>query len=288
MRLGFLYSRIRKDEQLLLDELRERGHDVVKIDVREPRFALDEPEPPEPFENLDIAFNRCQESSRVRYVSRFCEQYDIPVVNPAHPTTVCADKVRGSLALADAGVPTPRTEVTFDVDSALESIEAFGYPCVLKPVTGSWGRLIARIDSRSAAEAILEHKSTLGSYEHSVFYVQEFVPKPGRDIRVVSADGEPIASMYRSSDHWITNAAKGGVAEQFDPDAEVRDLVQRASDAVGGGLLGVDLMELEDGGYTVHEVNATCEFKALDEANDVDVPAKIVDWLEAKATEVAA
>ncbi|MBP2250407.1 [lysine-biosynthesis-protein LysW]--L-2-aminoadipate ligase [Halarchaeum solikamskense] len=280
MRLGFCYSRIRKDETLLLETLRERGHDVAKIDVREPRFAIGDR--PDEFDDLDLVLNRCQESSRVRYVSRFCEHYDLPVVNGSEPTSTCADKVRGSIALADAGVPTPRTEVAFDVESALDVIEAFGYPCVLKPVTGSWGRLMAKIDTRDAAEAILEHKQTLGSYEHSVFYVQEFVPKPDRDIRVVAADGEPIAAMTRSSEHWITNAARGGEATAFAIDDEIAALVERASDAVGGGLLGVDLMETGDG-YTVHEVNATCEFKALNDAvPEVDVPARIVEWLETK------
>jgi [lysine-biosynthesis-protein LysW]--L-2-aminoadipate ligase len=140
---------------------------------------------------------------------------------------------------------------------------------------------MAKLDSRSAAEAVLEHKATLGHYEHKVFYVQEFVEKPGRDIRVLAADGEPVAAMTRSSDHWLTNAAKGATAEPFDLDAEAEALVRRASEAVGGGLLGVDLMEAGEG-YTVHEVNHTVEFKALNDAvaEDVDVPARVVDWLE--------
>jgi [lysine-biosynthesis-protein LysW]--L-2-aminoadipate ligase len=141
---------------------------------------------------------------------------------------------------------------------------------------------MAKIDSRNAAEAILEHKETLGHYEHKVFYVQEFVEKPGRDIRVLATDGEPVAAMARSSDHWLTNAAKGAETERIALDDEMRALVETASDAVGGGLLGVDLMETGDA-YTVHEVNHTVEFKALDEVADVDVPGAVVDWLEARA-----
>jgi [lysine-biosynthesis-protein LysW]--L-2-aminoadipate ligase len=173
----------------------------------------------------------------------------------------------------------------------MESIETFGYPCVLKPVVGSWGRLMAKIDSKSAAEAILEHKATLGHYEHKVFYVQEFVDKPGRDIRVLATDGEPVAAMVRSSDHWLTNAAKGAETDVFELDAEAEKLVQQASDAVGGGLLGIDLMEVggeDDTNYTVHEVNHTVEFKALNDATETDVPAEVVDWLEAKAAEADA
>lgn len=286
MNLGLLYSRIREDEKMLLRELRDRGHDVTTIDVRSLQFGLDEP--PAAFDGIDIAFNRAMESSRVRYVAQFVDHYDLPVVNDPETARICADKVRGSLALEEAGLPTPRTEVSFTVESALESIERFGYPCVLKPVTGSWGRLIARIDTRWAAEAILEHKDTLGSYEHKVFYIQEFIDKPDRDIRVVAADGEPIAAMTRSSAHWITNVAKGGTTTKFDVTDEVAHLVMQASDAVGGGLLGVDLMETASG-YTVHEVNSTCEWKGLNQAvPEVDVPARIVDWIEHRTGEVAA
>jgi len=280
VRVGLLYSRIRKDEKLLLSELRDRGHEVEKIDVRDEQFGLDGTTAN--VEGLDLALDRCLSTSRSLYVTRYMDAYGVPTVNAPETAATCADKVRTSLALAGADVPTPRTEVAFTVESAMESIERFGYPCVLKPVIGSWGRLMAKIDSESAAEAVLEHKATLGHYEHKVFYVQEFVEKPGRDIRVVATDGEPVAAMTRSSDHWLTNAAQGGSVEEFEVGPAVADLVETASAAVGDGLLGVDLMETGDG-YTVHEVNHTVEFKALDSCTDVDVPAAAVDWLERRA-----
>jgi [lysine-biosynthesis-protein LysW]--L-2-aminoadipate ligase len=298
MNVGVLYSRIRKDEKLLLGELRDRGHDVTKIDVRRQGFGLSDP--PADFEGLDVVVDRCLATSRSLYTTKFADAYDVPVVNNPETAQVCADKVQNSLALEEAGVPTPTTEVAFTKDAALEIVEDFGYPCVLKPVIGSWGRLMAKLDSRSAAEAVLEHKEVLGHYEHKVFYVQEFVEKPGRDIRVVATDGEPVAAMVRSSDHWLTNAAQGADVSAFELDDRARELVAQASDAVDGGLLGVDLMEVgvdseaqrasdsraaesRDGGaddYTVHEVNHTVEFKALNDAVDVDVPAAVVDWLE--------
>ena len=286
MHVGLLYSRIRRDEKLLLSELRDRGHDVTKIDVRKEQFNISEA--PAVFANLDVVLDRCLATSRSLYITRFLDAYGVPVVNSSETAQLCADKVKNSLALEAAGVPTPNTTVAFTTDAALEAIEAFGYPCVLKPVVGSWGRLMAKIDTRDAAEAILEHKATLGHYEHKVFYIQEFVEKPGRDIRVLAVDGEPIASMTRSSDHWLTNAAKGGETAEFELDDRARELVEKASAAVGGGLLGVDLMEVGSD-YTVHEVNHTVEFKALDSCTDVSVPGEIVDWLETKAeTEVSA
>ncbi|WP_247010427.1 lysine biosynthesis protein LysX [Halorientalis litorea] len=300
MNIGILYSRIRKDEKLLLSELRDRGHEVTKIDVRRQQFGLTDP--PAAFADVDLVVDRCLATSRSIYATQFVEAYGIPVVNSPETAQVCADKAKNSLALAGAGVPTPETTVAFTKDAALEAIEAFGYPCVLKPVVGSWGRLMAKIDNRNAAEAILEHKETLGHYEHKVFYVQEYVEKGGEDIRVLATDGTPVAAMVRSSDHWITNAAKGAETDEFGLDEEARELVERASTAVGGGLLGVDLMETEDvpdgesgssqtesgPRYTVHEVNHTVEFKALNDASDVDVPARVVDWLEDKAESVGA
>jgi [lysine-biosynthesis-protein LysW]--L-2-aminoadipate ligase len=285
MNVGMLYSRIRTDEKLLLTELRERGHEVEKIDVRKHQFGLDGTTAN--VEDLDIVVDRCLSTSRSLYATRFLDHYGIPVVNGPETADVCADKAKNSLALDAAGVPTPETKVAFTIDSAMDAIESFGYPCVLKPVVGSWGRLMAKIDSKSAAEAILEHKKVLGHYEHKVFYIQEFVDKPGRDIRVLATDGEPVAAMTRRSEHWLTNAAKGGETSEFELDDRAVSLVEAASDAVGGGLLGVDLMEVggeESGAYTVHEVNHTVEFKALDGCVDVDVPAAVVDWLESKAS----
>jgi [lysine-biosynthesis-protein LysW]--L-2-aminoadipate ligase len=284
--VGLLYSRIRRDEKLLLSELRDRGHDVTKVDVRKEQFNISEA--PAVFDEIDVVLDRCLATSRSLYITEFLDAYGVPVVNSSETAELCADKVKNSLALEAAGVPTPNTTVAFTTDAALEAIESFGYPCVLKPVVGSWGRLMAKIDTRDAAEAILEHKATLGHYEHKVFYIQEFVEKPGRDIRVLSVDGEPVAAMTRSSDHWLTNAAKGGETATFELDDRARELVEKASAAVGGGLLGVDLMETGSD-YTVHEVNHTVEFKALNDAvgDSVDVPAVVVDWLEAKATTAA-
>jgi len=286
MKIGILYSRIRQDEKLLLNELRDRDHEIEKIDVRKQQFGLDGTTAD--IDDLDIVVDRCLSTSRSLYATRFIDHYGVPVVNSPETADVCADKAKNSLALDAAGVPTPETKVAFTVDSAMDAIDSFGYPCVLKPVVGSWGRLMAKLDSESAAEAVLEHKKVLGHYEHKVFYVQEFVDKPGRDIRVLATDGEPVAAMTRSSDHWLTNAAKGGDTAGFELDDTALDLVEQASDAVGGGLLGVDLMEVggeNSGRYTVHEINHTVEFKALNGCVDVDVPGTVVDWLETKANE---
>ncbi len=255
---------------------------MTKIDIREQQFGLSGPKGDSvDVSDLDIILNRCMSTSRGIYATRMYESYGVKVVNSSGTAETCADKVETSLTLKEAGVPTPRTEVAFTEESALEVIERFGYPCVVKPVTGSWGRLLAKVDSRHSAEAVLEHKSTLGHYEHSIFYIQEFVEKPGRDIRVLAVDGEPVASIARKADHWITNTSRGAESEQFELDEEAREIVRDANNAVGGGLLGIDLMETGDS-YTVHEVNHGTEFKNIHRVTDVDVPAGIINWIESE------
>ncbi|XGI83567.1 lysine biosynthesis protein LysX [Halorutilales archaeon Cl-col2-1] len=283
MKVGFLYSRIRKDEKLLLNELRDRGHDVVKIDTRDVSLGLSGASGIEgadvDVEDLDVVVNRAISYSRGLYSVRFFESYGVPTLNGYEVSRVCGNKVETSLALTENGVPTPKTRVAFTIDSALDTIDEMGYPVVVKPVIGSWARLLAKINDPESAEAVLEHKDVLGHYEHSVFYIQNYVDKPGRDIRVIVAGDDIVGAIYRSSDEWITNAARGGEASNCDVTDELEEVALDAAEAVGGGVLGVDVMETDDG-YTVHEVNHSLEFKALTEATGIDVASEYVDYIE--------
>jgi len=154
-------------------------------------------------------------------------------VNTASVAEVCGDKLMTSAALARDGVPQPHNATAFTPEAALEAIEAFGYPVVLKPVVGSWGRLLAKINDRDAAEAVLEHKSTLGSVQHSVFYIQEYIEKPGRDIRAIVIGDRVLTAMYRKSEHWITNTAPA-VKENFSPSSQVSKIRACARQRLGG------------------------------------------------------
>jgi len=147
---------------------------------------------------------------------------------------------------------------------------------VLKPVDGSWGRLMAKIENRTAAEAILEHKVHLSSHYHGVFYLQEFVDKPDRDIRAFVIGGVTVAAAYRSADHWLTNAALGAKTYPCPITSELDALCVKACHAVGGDAIAVDLMETKDG-FTVHEVNCAMEFKASMMAVDTDLPGLLIE-----------
>jgi [lysine-biosynthesis-protein LysW]--L-2-aminoadipate ligase len=197
-------------------------------------------------------------------------------VNTYQVALVCGDKINTTTALVAAGVPSPRTLIAFTPESALEAIETLGYPVVLKPAIGSWGRLLAKISDREAAEALLEHKDTLGSYQHAIFYIQEYVRKPARDIRSFVIGEETICAIYRESDHWITNTARGGHARNCLVTPDIDRLSRAAARAVGGGVVAIDLLEQDDG-LLVSEVNYTMEFRNSIETTGVDIPGRVVD-----------
>jgi [lysine-biosynthesis-protein LysW]--L-2-aminoadipate ligase len=218
------------------------------------------------------------------YACRIFNIWGILTVNSAAVAEACGDKLITTALLAKAGVPQPHSRVAFTPESALETIEAMGYPVVLKPVIGSWGRLLAKVNDRDTAEAILEHKATLGSVQHSVFYIQEFIRKPGRDIRVVVVGDKVITAIYRKSEHWITNTARGGEGELCPVTPELEEVSLKAAQAVGGGVLAVDVIEDPDRGMLVNEVNHTMEFHTVQPLSGIDIADTIVGYTVDMAT----
>jgi [lysine-biosynthesis-protein LysW]---L-2-aminoadipate ligase len=276
-RIGFLYSRIRTEEKYLLEKLEKHaGVEVVHINDSEMFFDIAK----KPVD-VDVVFERSISYSRGLYITRIFEAHGVPVVNTSQVAERCGDKYITSQILTANGIPTPRVLMAFDEDSALRAIDSLGYPCVLKPVVGSWGRLLAKVDNRSTAQAILEHKSTLG-VNHQIFYIQEYIDKPGRDIRAFVVGDECICAIYRTSEGWITNTARGGVATNCPVTSEIADLCQRAARAVGGGLLALDLFEIGSG-YTINEINHTMEFRNSIATTGVDIPGRMIDYVLAQA-----
>jgi [lysine-biosynthesis-protein LysW]--L-2-aminoadipate ligase len=273
VRIGILCSRVRVEEKLLFEELRRRGLDFERIDDGEVVFDLLQPPPA-----YDVVLERSVHHSRALYSLRILNDWGVKTVNTYAVAQVCGDKINTTTALIKAGVPSPRTLVAYSTESALRAIEEVGYPAVLKPAVGSWGRLLAKVNDREAAEAVLEHKEVLGTYQHSIFYVQAYVQKPGRDIRSFVVGGETICAIYRDAEHWITNTARGGRARNCPVTAEIDRLSLAAARAVGGGVLAVDILEGPDG-MVVPEVNYTMEFRNSIDTTGVDIPARIVDYV---------
>lgn len=274
MRIGVLCSRIRAEEKLLFTELERRGLEYEKIDDREQIFNLHQRAYP-----FDVVLERSIQHSRALYMLKIMNDAGVPTVNSYHVALTCGDKFLTTQALVHAGAPTPRCLLAFTPESALEAMEQLGYPVVLKPVIGSWGRMVSKINDRDAAEAILEHRDVLGNYQHSIFYIQEYIDKPGRDIRTFVIGNECIAAIYRTSEHWITNTARGGIASKCPVTPELADLSIRAAHAVGGGVVAIDLLETRDGRMLVNEVNYTMEFRNSIETTGVNIPARIIDYV---------
>ncbi|MBI4483318.1 MAG: lysine biosynthesis protein LysX [Acidobacteria bacterium] len=271
MKVGILASVIRKEEKLLIQAFQKRGIPYEVLDPRKLLFDLHQPPP-----RFDVILERCINHSVALFALKIFEDWGIPTVNAYQVADTCGNKFLTTQALIRHGVPTPRTLVAFSILEALAAIEQVGYPAVLKPAVGSWGRLLARVDNRQAAEAVLEHKQVLGSYHHHIFYIQEYIHKPGRDIRSFVVGDATIAAIYRSSDHWITNTARGGTASHCPVTEEIHALSQAAARAVGGGVLAIDLLEAPQG-LLVNEVNYTMEFRNSLDVTGVEIQDRIVE-----------
>ena len=278
--VGLVCSRVRVEEKLILEGFaRAVGVQVVRIDddlVHLPLTAAgDAAGAAATLRACDVVLLRSVSHSRQLTIARLLEVWGVPAVNPAPVVDICGDKLRTTLALAAAGVDTPPARVAFTVEAALAAVEELGYPCVVKPTVGSWGRLVARLNDRDAAEAVLEHKLELGGMPHRTVYLQAHVDKPGRDLRAFVLGGCTVAAIGRRSAHWITNTARGAAAELVEVTAELDEICLRAAAAVGGGALAIDLLE-GPGGLLVNEVNATMEFRNSVGPTGVDIPGLLV------------
>jgi len=273
-KVGFLHSLIRPEEKLLIKEFESQpGVELIMVDDRKLAFNLGRDRFP-----FDVVIERCINHSRALHALRLFECAGIKCVNTSKVATICGDKILTSIALEEHKVPQPEVRIAFTEDSTIKAIEAMGYPVVLKPAVGSWGRLLSKINDRDAAETILEHKVTLGSYHHSIFYAQKYIDKKGRDIRSFVIGDECIAAIYRVSDHWITNTALGGKAQNCPLTNELKDLSVKAAKAIGGGVVAIDMFETENG-LQVNEVNYTMEFRNSIATTGVDIPKLLVDYV---------
>ncbi len=278
LRIGILCSRVRVEEKLLLQAFRARGTEPERIDDDEVVLEIGRADP-----GWDAVLDRSLSQSRALAALRVLEAQGVTTINPSRVVAACGDKVATSAALAGRGLPTPRTLVAFTPEAALRAVEELGYPVVIKPAVGSWGRMVSRLNDRDAAEAVLEHKRALGSAQDSVFYVQEHIDKPGRDVRSFVVAGETICAIYRYAEHWITNTARGGHASNCPVTDEIDRLSRAAAEAVGGGMVAVDLLERGGGELLISEVNHTMEFRNSIDTTGVDIPGRIADHVLAVA-----
>jgi [lysine-biosynthesis-protein LysW]---L-2-aminoadipate ligase len=283
MKLAITFDRLRIEEKELQKEAEKAGCKSELIDVRKLSFNITGKKINGSFG--DVVLQRCISYYRSIFLARILENFGIQVINSTKVSEACGNKLVTSMLLAKAGVPTPKTYVALDAESVFETAEKVGYPVVVKPFTGSWGRMVDIAKEPQTLGTIVEYRESMQSPVEHMYYLQEYVKRPPRDIRLIVAGDEVIAAVYRNAPkgEWRTNVARGGTTTGFKLNKEIEDITLRAAKAVGGGILGVDAMETKDQGYTVHEVNNTVEFKGAQAATEHRIAKKIVEYVMREA-----
>ncbi len=281
--LGIIYDRLRWEEKELSKSADARGLDVNRVDAKTISLDSDWSSTDTQDKFGNIVLQRCISYFRGLHTTAFLESKGLNVINSMDVALTCGNKLLTTLKLEKANVPTPRTLFSFTAEGAIESLQTIGYPAVLKPVTGSWGRMVVKLNDKETAQAMIEMRSKIEGPLNQIFYIQEMVDRPPRDIRTIVAGDKIVASIYRhaSPGEWRTNVSIGGKGDICKMTSELEDVVLRAADTVGGGLLGVDAMESENG-ILIHEINNTVEFKGAASVCGVDIANEIISYILAQ------
>jgi len=272
--LSILYDTIRWEEKALFDAGKKKGANIKMVDCKNLFLNLDQSK-----ENFGTVMQRCVSYYRSLHSTAALEGKGVNVINCLSTSIFAGNKLFTHMLLQKNGIPTPFSTVAFSEEAALAAMESRGYPMVLKPTVGSWGRLIALLKDRDSAEGIMESRERMYPI-YQVYYLEEFVQRPPRDIRAIMIGDKVVAAIYRYSgdSQWKTNMALGGRAEECKVTKEIEDICVRAKNAVQGQIVGVDLMESKERGLLVHEVNNTTEYKNTVKVTGVDIPALMIDY----------
>ena len=279
MKIGIVIDRIREDEKLIIDAAKKKNIAIEIVDSSLISFNITDFNKSQ-FKDIDVFLPRCVSTLRGLYITKILEEFGFLVVNDFNTSLKCIDKIQCSIALAKNNVPTPPTIVSFTEEAGLKALEELGYPTILKPILGSWARLVAKMNDKDAAKSIFEDRQMMGAW-YSIFYLQRYINKPDRDIRSNVIGDEVVAIIYRVNEtgDWRTNTARGAKAIKCEITPELKELSLKATSAIGKGMFGVDIME-ENEKHLVHEINHSFEFKNVQRATGVDVAGKIVDYLK--------
>src|SRR5574342_1440394 len=276
-KICIVFDRIRSEEKMLEEKAIELGQNTKMIEEKITQINTESKR--SDFDFGDVVLERCVSYFRGLHFTSCLEFLDVPVINKFGVANNCGNKMITSLLLKKHNVPTPRTYFSFSSEAALENLEKIGYPMVIKPVVGSWGRGVMALKDRDIADAIIEVRELSDGPHDRIYYLQELIKRPPRDIRVITVGDRAIAAMYRkSSGGFKTNIALGADPELCKITNELEDISIKASQAVGGGILGIDLMEDEKRGLVVHEVNNTVEFKGLAKVAKKNIPKEMIDF----------
>jgi [lysine-biosynthesis-protein LysW]--L-2-aminoadipate ligase len=275
--LTILYDTIRWEEKALYEAAKKRGIKVNRIDCKSLFIDLNQAEE-SPYKDT-VIIQRCVSYFKSVHSTAALEGLGAKVINSLHTATSCGNKLFAHMELQKAGIKTPRAISAFSEESAIAGLGDLGYPAVIKPTIGSWGRLVALVRDKDAAKAVVEDRMHMFPL-YQIYYVEEFVNRPPRDIRAIVIGDKVVAAIYRYSmnGEWKTNMALGGRAEICPITNEMEDICIRATNAVAGNIVGVDLMESKEHGLVVHEINNTTEFRNTVSTTGVDIAGLMIDF----------
>jgi [lysine-biosynthesis-protein LysW]--L-2-aminoadipate ligase len=275
--LTILYDTIRWEEKALYEAARKKGIKVENLDCK--NLALDLNDKSSKYHDM-VILQRCVSYFKSVHSTAALEGLGARVINPLHSAIMSGNKMYAHILLHKAGVRTPKAFSAFSEQAAIGGLDEFGYPAVIKPTVGSWGRLIALLRDKDTARAVIEDREHMFPI-YRIYYFEEFVDRPPRDIRAIVVGDRVVAAIYRYSGQgeWKTNMALGGRAEACPVTKELEDICVRASRTLGTQIVGVDLMESKNDGLLVHEVNNTTEFKNTVRVTGVDIPGLMIDYL---------
>ena len=278
-KISILYDTIRLEEKLLIESAKKNEIAIDMVDCKKLFLDLNEKNCLE-----GPVLQRCVSYYRNLHSTAALEGQGAKVVNCLNTGIFAGNKLFTHMLLQKAGVPTPDATVAFSKDSALEALEKHGFPKIIKPTVGSWGRMVSKLNDMDAAEGIIEGREAMYPIHH-IHFLEEFVQRPPRDIRVIVIGDNVAAGIYRNSGdgNWKTNTHLGGSAETCEITNELEDICIKAKDAVFGDIVGIDLMESNEKGMVVHEINNTTEFRNVVRVTGVDIPGLMLEHVKGLA-----
>ena len=284
VKLDILFDKLRFEEKALYNTAIKKGIDVRLVDSRNIIIDTDDLDSNE-FEFGDVLLQRSISHFRGQFLTYCLELCGYNVINSSRIGEICGNKLLTSMILKKNNIPTPKSYFSFNSDSAfnfISTIDLEQNPLVFKPVIGSWGRGVFPVRNKEIGKIIVEMRQESTSPFSSIFYFQELIHRPPRDIRCIVVGEKLIAAVYRysSDDEWRTNVAKGGKAEIIEVTSELEELALKAAKAVGTGVLGIDMMEDQKRGLVVHEINNTVEFRGASLATGIDIADMIIEYVK--------
>ncbi len=275
--LYILFDNIRWEEKSIIEKAKQSDLDLKPIDCKDLVLFLNEDT--KRFKDK-VILQRCISYFRSLHSTAGLEGLGARMINSLYTSFMCGNKLISHIELQKNGIQTPTAICAFNTNSSLEGIKKFGYPVVIKPTVGSWGRLIGLLNDEEAVKAVLEDREHMFPIYH-INYFEEFIKRPPRDIRAIVIGDKVVAAIYRYSgnNEWKTNMALGGHASPCPITTELEDICIKSSKIFKGDMVGVDLMESEKYGLVVHEVNNTTEFKNTVRVTGVDIPCLILDYM---------